>query len=255
MAHEKWVRDPKSNRSSPYTHGQPRTDIAGSSDKSPHNGVDFSAPTGASIYSNKPLQITAVKRNDDSGGFGNAVWAKETVPPYNTYVIGHLDGVPPDIQPGKTFPAGTKLAWTGDTVGPPYKDSKGNWKESRSTGQHLHFEVRDANNKHIDPDSRDAAGNKHVDGMGFEPGGNLDYGKPVVDPNRVRGRNKSKDYPKDKPLTGEPKPPAPDPGTKPPPPGTKPPDRPPDRPPITDPDPLRTLMEQQLSKRIRGSKR
>jgi murein DD-endopeptidase MepM/ murein hydrolase activator NlpD len=199
------------------------------------------------------LQITSVKRNDDSGGFGNAVWAKETVPPYNTYVIGHLDGVPPDIQPGKIYPAGTKLAWTGDTVGPPYRNSKGELVNSRSTGEHLHFEVRDVNGKHVDPDSTDASGKKHVEGMGFEPGGDLDYGKPKVDPNRVRGRSKSKDYPKDKPLTGT-KPPPSTPPDKAPAPGTDP-QRPPPREPITDDDPLRTLMEQQLSKRLRGSRK
>lgn len=242
-------------RTSPYTAGKPRTDIPGSADKSPHNGVDYRAPTGSSLYSNKPFEITAVKRNDDSGGFGNAVWAKETVPPYNTYVIGHLDGVPPDIKPGQTYPAGTKLAWTGDTTGPAYRNSKGELVTSRSTGEHLHFEVRDRNNKPVDPDSTDASGKKHTDGMGFEPGKGLDNSTPVVDPNRARGRSKSKDYPKDKPITGT------QPGQQPPPteltqtappPGTKPPER---RPAITGADPLRTLMEQDLNRRHKGSRK
>jgi hypothetical protein len=90
--------------------------------------------------------------------------------------------------------------------------------------------------------------------MGFEPGGNLDYGKPVVDPNRTRGRSKSKEYPNDKPLANDPKPPV-TPPVKPPPPGTKPPDRPPARPPITDPDPLGTLMKEQISRRHKGSRK
>lgn len=243
-------------RTSPFTNGKPRTDIPGHSNKDPHNGLDYRAPTGSSLYSNKPFEITDVKRNDDSGGFGNAVWARETVPPYNTYVMGHLDGVPPDIQPGKTYPAGTKLAWTGDTTGPAYRNSKGELVNSRSTGEHLHFEVRDANGKPVDPDAVDTTGKRHVDGLGFEPGKGLDNSDPVVDPNRVRGRNRSKDYPKDKPITSSPpKPTPPAPTTPTPPPGTKPPDRPPARPPITDSDPLRTLMEQQLSRRHKGSRK
>lgn len=239
-------------RTSEYTGGpppKPRTDIPGSADKSPHNGVDYRAPTGASLYSNKPFQITNVKRNDDAGGFGNAVWAKETVPPFNTYVITHLDGVPPDIKPGKTYPAGTLLAWTGNTVGPAYRNSKGELVNSRSTGEHLHFEVRDQNNKPVDPDLTDAAGNKHVESMGFEPGKGLDNSVGVVDPNRVRGRNKNKVYPGDKPVAAVPPKPVP-----PPPPGTAP-AAPPVRQPITDADPLRTLMEQQLNRRLRGSRK
>lgn len=249
MPHKEWVRDRRFNRSSPYTHGEPREDISGSSDKRPHNGVDFSAPTGSSVYSNKPLTITSVRRNDNSRGFGNAVWAKETVPPYNTYIIAHLDGVPPDIQPGKTYPAGTLLAWTGNTVGPNVKDSNGKEIPSRSTGAHVHFEVRDLKGKHLDPDSTDAAGVKHVENMGFQPGGNLDFTKPKVDPNRVRGRNKNKVYPGDKPIAAvQPR------SVPPPPPGTAP-AAPPVRQPITDADPLRTLMEQQLNRRLRGSRK
>jgi murein DD-endopeptidase MepM/ murein hydrolase activator NlpD len=231
-------------RTSPFTNGKPRTDIPGSADKSPHNGVDYRSPVGSSLYSNKPMVITQVKRNDDSNGYGNAVWAKETVPPYNTYVIGHLDGVSPDIQAGKEYPAGTKLAWTGDTVGPG---------ASRSTGAHLHFEVRDKNGKPVDPDATDASGKKHVAAMGFEPGKSLDDSTPTIDPNRTRGRRKGADYPKDKPITGAPTPP-PTPTPKPPPPGTAP-QRPPPREPIKDDDPLRTLMEQQLNRRLKGSRK
>ena len=232
-------------RTSPYTNGRPRTDIPGNPDKSPHNGLDYRAPIGSSIYSNKPMVITEVRRNDDSNGFGNVVRARETVPPFNTYVIGHLDGVPPDIQPGKQVPAGTKLAWSGDTTGPG---------ASRSTGAHLHFEVRDANGNHVDPDARDGAGKKHVEAMGFEPGRSLDNSIPKIDPNRVRGRSNAKEYPKDRPVAGGPTTPSGAPASQPPAPGTAP-QRPPPREPITGDDPLRTLMEQEINRRFKGSRK
>ena len=94
-----------------------------------HDGLDFPAPVGSPIYSNKELTVLQSKTET---GYGNIVMARDNAG--NIYKFAHLDSVPENIKPGAKIQPGEQIAWTG--ISGVEKDGK-----QTSTGAHLHYEV------------------------------------------------------------------------------------------------------------------
>lgn len=94
-----------------------------------HNGIDIAAPTGTPI---KAMRAGIVTRSERAGGYGKVVY------------IDHGDGLETRyahansllVKPGMRVEAGDTIATVGST--------------GRSTGPHLHFEVRENGNP-VDP--------------------------------------------------------------------------------------------------------
>lgn len=86
-----------------------------------HAGMDLAAPTGSPVYSTSPGAVTAAGW---CGGYGYCV-ALDHGKGYQT-LYGHLSGI--DVSPGQVVPAGSLIGRVGST--------------GRSTGPHLHYEVR-----------------------------------------------------------------------------------------------------------------
>jgi hypothetical protein len=95
-----------------------------------HRGMDLGVPTGTRLTS--PVEGVVMAAGDVGGGYGNQVRIKTA---YGSILLGHLSSV--NVQPGQRVTPGTMLGATGNT--------------GRSTGSHLHFELRDANDNAIDP--------------------------------------------------------------------------------------------------------
>lgn len=93
-----------------------------------YNGVDFGASSGTSIFAAAPGQVIISKNSGYNGGYGNYV------------VIKHDNGVQ-TLYAHMTSTAVSVGAWVsqGQTIG--YVGNTG-----RSTGNHLHFEVRGGRN-------------------------------------------------------------------------------------------------------------
>jgi murein DD-endopeptidase MepM/ murein hydrolase activator NlpD len=103
-----------------------RLDPNGSGAVRGHYGIDYSAPRGAPIYANKPLQVERVGYNYKDGvGWGNYVDMKDP----QTGVVhrfAHLDEQP-NIKPGQVIKPGESIGYTGESGG--------------SSGPHLHYET------------------------------------------------------------------------------------------------------------------
>ena len=96
-----------------------------------HQGVDFAAPTGTPVHAvadGKVLMATFY------GGYGNLI-ILEHAGGYTTY-YAHLSAYAPGLQVGSVVRRGDEIGAVGST--------------GRSTGPHLHFELR-KNNVYIDP--------------------------------------------------------------------------------------------------------
>lgn len=94
-----------------------------------HAGLDFAAPSGANVASAADGKVTFV---GTMSGYGNVVEVTHAGGLVTRY--GHLSGFLSEV--GQVVRAGTPIAKVGST--------------GRSTGPHLHFEVR-RNNASIDP--------------------------------------------------------------------------------------------------------
>lgn len=120
-----------------------------------HQGVDYSAPVGTPIYANKD-NLTVTKA-EYQRGYGNVVYAKDS----NgiEYRFGHLDSIDGNIKPGTVINKTDVIGHTGNT--------------GDSTGSHLHFEVRDASGRSVDPlKAIDAETGKPYDSsVSFTPSG------------------------------------------------------------------------------------
>ena len=88
-----------------------------------HAGIDIAAPYGSGVIA--PVDMTVVSAGR-AGGYGNLVTAKDAEG--NTYKFGHLSGI--TANPGEFLSGGSLLGYVGST--------------GNSTGNHLHYEVRDA---------------------------------------------------------------------------------------------------------------
>jgi murein DD-endopeptidase MepM/ murein hydrolase activator NlpD len=95
-----------------------------------HRGMDIGAPTGTRLTS--PIEGVVMAAGDVGGGYGNQVRIKTA---YGSILLGHLASVA--VQPGQRVTPGMVLGATGST--------------GKSTGPHLHFELRDQADNAIDP--------------------------------------------------------------------------------------------------------
>ncbi|MEL6915907.1 MAG: M23 family metallopeptidase [Pseudomonadota bacterium] len=103
-----------------------------------HNGVDWGAPTGT------PVKATAAGRVSTAGkggGYGNVVYIDHAGGVQSRYA--HLDGFAEGIEAGVDVAAGELIGYVGTT--------------GRSTGPHLHFEIR-INGTPVDPLSLGSGG-------------------------------------------------------------------------------------------------
>ena len=95
-----------------------------------HRGMDIGAPMGTRLTS--PIEGVVVAAGDVGGGYGNQVRIQT---PYGSVLLGHLASVA--VTPGQRIGRGTFLGLTGNT--------------GKSTGPHLHFELRDQRDNPINP--------------------------------------------------------------------------------------------------------
>jgi murein DD-endopeptidase MepM/ murein hydrolase activator NlpD len=96
-----------------------------------HEGVDFGAPIGTPILAAGDGVVT---RASAMGGYGNVVDISHDGTWSTRY--GHISRFAPDLRPGDRVKQGDVIAFVGNT--------------GRSTGPHLHFEVR-RNGQAINP--------------------------------------------------------------------------------------------------------
>ena len=94
-----------------------------------HNGVDLGAPNGTPVYASAAGTVIVAKNNGGyNGGYGNYIVVSHANGTQTLYA--HLSSVA--ISVGQTVEKGQKLGGVGST--------------GKSTGNHLHFEVRCAKN-------------------------------------------------------------------------------------------------------------
>ncbi|MFA7193675.1 MAG: peptidoglycan DD-metalloendopeptidase family protein [Candidatus Paceibacterota bacterium] len=93
-----------------------------------YNGVDFGAPIGTSIYAAAAGQVIISKSSGWNGGYGNYVVIKHDNGSQTLYA--HASTV--NVSSGEWVSQGDLIATVGNT--------------GKSTGPHLHFEVRGATN-------------------------------------------------------------------------------------------------------------
>ncbi len=91
-----------------------------------HNGLDYAVPIGTDIQS--VTGGTVVYTGNDPNGYGNYIKVRDTLG--NTHIYGHLSKI--QTAPGETVEAGEVIGLSGNT--------------GKSTGPHVHYEVRDTNN-------------------------------------------------------------------------------------------------------------
>jgi len=95
-----------------------------------HEGLDIAAPFGTPVVAPTDLQVTYAGQ---SRGFGNLVQAQDSAG--NTYQFGHLSTMA--VTAGQSLTPGSVLGAVGST--------------GNSTGNHLHFGIKDANGNYINP--------------------------------------------------------------------------------------------------------
>lgn len=133
-----------------------RTDPVTGKSGSFHAGDDYSAPNGTPIYVNTPMTVVNVQSAGQTGGYGNMVTTRDAQG--NTYKFAHLNNA--SVQKGQKINPGDQVGNVGNT--------------GKSTGNHLHYEVHNANGKAVDPDSKNpATGKPYTDNAGFEKGKSL----------------------------------------------------------------------------------
>lgn len=120
----------------PVIGGGTRTSWNFGQDRGSHNhqGVDISAPLGTGVIA--PAQLKVLRTGYQQGGAGNYVVGQDLNTGYE-YKFFHLQGL--DVQAGQTLSAGDVLGRVGNT--------------GRSSGPHLHFEVRDRGGNLLNPKS------------------------------------------------------------------------------------------------------
>jgi murein DD-endopeptidase MepM/ murein hydrolase activator NlpD len=124
-----------------------------------HSGVDYKAPEGTPLVTNKPMTVVDSRY---SPSYGNVVTTRDA--DGNTYTMAHLSER--SVEKGQSIPAGTTMGYTGNT--------------GKSTGSHLHYEVTDIRGKKIDPQSIDPkTGKPFTDSVGFEKGKGLDASNAI----------------------------------------------------------------------------
>ncbi|MDQ5957084.1 MAG: hypothetical protein QG614_58 [Patescibacteria group bacterium] len=93
-----------------------------------HNAVDIGIPVGSPLYAAAAGTVQAAKLGGYNGGYGSMIIISHSNGTQTVY--GHLSAV--SVSPGQTVSKGEQIGATGNS--------------GRSTGPHLHFEVRGASN-------------------------------------------------------------------------------------------------------------
>ena len=93
-----------------------------------HNGVDIAAPTGTSIRASASGTVIVAKAGGYNGGYGSYVVITHSNGTQTLY--GHMSRV--DVSVGERVEQGETIGAVGNT--------------GRSTGPHIHFEIRGARN-------------------------------------------------------------------------------------------------------------
>ena len=109
-----------------------------------HTGVDFGAPTGTPIHAAGAGVISVAGRES---GYGNVVEIKHNVK-YKT-MYAHMSRFAQGIRNGVRVNQGQVIGYVGTT--------------GRSTGPHLHYEVR-INDRPVNPTAIRATGGKQLAG-------------------------------------------------------------------------------------------
>lgn len=93
-----------------------------------YNGVDYGLPVGSSLFASAAGTVIVSKNSGWNGGYGNYVVIEH--PNKTQTVYGHMSSV--SVSVGQKVTQGQLIGYSGNT--------------GRSTGPHLHFEVRGAKN-------------------------------------------------------------------------------------------------------------
>jgi len=109
-------------------YGNPIPGARISQDLHGHNGIDFSAKRGTPIYASAPGTVIISRNSGWNGGYGNYVVIKHGNGTQTLYA--HLTNA--IVSPGQEVSRGQVIGYSGNT--------------GKSTGAHLHFEVRGAAN-------------------------------------------------------------------------------------------------------------
>lgn len=130
---KKTINTPQKNQSTGQNSGSMAKPIGSGSVKTQgihgHNGVDFGAPIGTSVYAAMGGVVTLTRTDGGwNGGYGNYIVIKHPNGVQTLYA--HLDSV--SVDKGETVDRGQVIGRSGNT--------------GKSTGPHLHFEVRGARN-------------------------------------------------------------------------------------------------------------
>jgi LysM repeat protein len=133
---------PAKNKTQSHTHGEASTVSGGGSSGFTHplpgsvrsqgihgyNGVDLAAPSGTAVLASAGGEVIVSRSSGWNGGYGSYVVIKHTNGTQTLYA--HLSSVAVGV--GTHVVSGQKIGGVGNT--------------GRSTGNHLHFEVRGARN-------------------------------------------------------------------------------------------------------------
>lgn len=93
-----------------------------------HNGIDIGSPIGTSVYASAEGTVIAAKSSGYNGGYGSMIIISHAGNIQTVY--GHLSAV--NVSVGQYVSQGDRIGAVGNT--------------GKSTGPHLHFEVRGAKN-------------------------------------------------------------------------------------------------------------
>lgn len=98
-----------------------------------HHGVDILVDIGTPIYAPGDGVVREVS---STSAYGNFLVIEHPEAGYNT-LYAHLSEVPSHVTPGSTVSRGDEIAFSGNT--------------GRTTGPHLHYEVRDSSDQPVNP--------------------------------------------------------------------------------------------------------
>jgi hypothetical protein len=110
------------------------------------------------------MKVINVQSAGETGGYGNMVTAQDAQG--NTYKFAHLNNA--TVEKGQQINPGDQIGNVGST--------------GKSTGNHLHYEVHNANGKTVDPEDKNpATGKPYTENAGFEKGKSLPASTPHAD--------------------------------------------------------------------------
>lgn len=106
-----------------------------------HAGIDFPIPQGTPLYS--PVSGVVIRADMDKDNYGGTVWIKDDSG--NVFILGHMSEINEAIKPNRNIPAGILLGKSGGQPG-----TRG---AGKSTGPHLHLEIRDRFGRLVNPET------------------------------------------------------------------------------------------------------